>query len=81
MPAELEQASLLPVRSMADIGRIVRQERKRRRMSQAEFAALCGVGRRFLVELERGKPSLRTDRMIDVLSNAGIALYIGLEVS
>lgn len=70
-------AELVAVRSVADIGRMVREERRRRRMSQADFAALCGVGRRFLVELEHGKPGMRTDRVLDVLLTAGLMLAIG----
>ena len=64
------------VTSVADIGRSIREERVRRKMSQVDFAALCGVGRRFLVELEAGKPGVRADRMIDVLANAGLRLYL-----
>ena len=36
-------------------GALVRAERKRRRVTQVELAALAGVGVRFLRELENGK--------------------------
>jgi transcriptional regulator with XRE-family HTH domain len=41
----------------AAVGRMIREERKAQGLRQAELAAASGVGVRFLVELERGKPT------------------------
>ena len=43
-------------------------------MSQANFADLAGVGRRFLSELEAGKPTLEIGKVLLVLTAAGIEL-------
>jgi transcriptional regulator with XRE-family HTH domain len=40
-------------------------------MSQRELAELAGVGPRFLMELEHGKPTLRLDRVAAVLAVFG----------
>lgn len=62
------------VQSVADIGKRVRAARRAMGMTQQRFADLAGVGRRFLVELERGKPSLEIDRVLAVCKAAGIGL-------
>ena len=63
-----------PVTSAADIGRRVRQARRAMGMTQQRFADFAGVGRRFIVELEKGKPSLEIGRVLGVCAAAGIKL-------
>lgn len=43
-------------------------------MTQQAFADLCGVGRRFLSELENGKPTVEFGKVLQVLAAAGIDL-------
>lgn len=62
------------IRSVADIGRHVREARKAMGMTQQRFADVAGVGRRFLVELEKGKPSLEIGRVLAVCQAAGLKL-------
>lgn len=49
-----------------DLGELVRRTRERRRLTQAELAALAGTGRRFVSELEAGKTSLEFGRVLMV---------------
>ncbi|MBY0521687.1 MAG: helix-turn-helix transcriptional regulator [Sphingomonas sp.] len=58
------------------IGNIVREERKALGLLQAELAAASGVGVRFIVELERGKPTVQLGRVLAVLSALGCAIDI-----
>lgn len=58
--------------SAADIGSMVRTTRTRLKINQQEFADLAGVGRRFISELEAGKPTLEFDRVLRVCAAAGI---------
>ncbi|MEW6018907.1 MAG: helix-turn-helix transcriptional regulator [Pseudomonadota bacterium] len=58
------------------IGQAVRSARKGLGLTQPELAAAAGVGLRFLVELERGKPTVRLDRMLAVLDALGLELQI-----
>ena len=68
------EAELAAIGSPADLGRLVRKVREGRRLSQQEFADLAGVGRRFLSELENGKPTLELGKVLKVANAAGIAL-------
>lgn len=62
------------VRAVADLGALIRRARKAMKMNQSEFAAHAGVGRRFVSELESGKPSLEFDRVMACVQAAGIDL-------
>jgi y4mF family transcriptional regulator len=54
----------------------VRERRLELGYTQAELAARAGVGLRFLRELERGKPTLRLDRVEQVLGFFGLKLGV-----
>ena len=60
----------------ADIGRIVRATRKRAGLRQAQAAALCGVGTRFLSDLENGKTTLHLGKVLQVLKGFGLRVVI-----
>jgi len=53
------------------IGSYVREARKAQGLTQAQLAAIAGVGLRFLSELERDKATLRLDRVNQVLGVFG----------
>lgn len=60
----------------ADIGRIVRAARKKAGLRQAQAAALCGVGTRFLSDLENGKPTLHLGKVLQVMKGFGLLVVI-----
>ena len=62
--------------NVATIGQIIRDERKKLGLRQDELAAASGVGLRFLVELERGKPTVQMGKVLDVLAALGCELQI-----
>ena len=64
------------IKSIKDLGSIVRQQRKTRGVTQAEAAGLCGVGVRFMSELERGKTTLEVGKVIQVLDRLGLQIWI-----
>jgi y4mF family transcriptional regulator len=68
-------AEATPIASPADLGRLVRAVRERRGLSQQEFADLAGVGRRFLSELENGKPTLELGKVLKVANAGGLVLF------
>ena len=64
--------SATPLTKPATLGKLVREKRKELKLSQEKFADLTGVGRRFISELERGKPSLEFGLVLQVCEAAGI---------
>ena len=53
------------------LGLIVLRERKAQELRQAELAAAAGVGIRFIVDLEAGKPTLQLEKVLQVLATLG----------
>jgi len=64
------------VKDAAEIGAIVRQLRKAGKMTQAEAAAMCRVGTRFLSDLENGKPTLHLGKALQVLRDFGLLVML-----
>jgi y4mF family transcriptional regulator len=62
--------------STKDIGKIVRNTRKKQGATQSEFASLCGVGVRFISELENGKPTAQVGKLLQVLKCLGLEMKI-----
>ncbi len=60
----------------AELGRIVRAARRAQGLRQDQLAGAAGVGVRFLSELERGKPTVRLAKVIDVLDALGCRLRV-----
>lgn len=58
------------------IGALIREERKALGLRQAELAGASGVGVRFLVDLEKGKPTVQLGRVLAVLAALGCTLDI-----
>lgn len=60
----------------AEIGGVVRRARKAAGLRQYELAGAAGVGLRFLVELEAGKPTAQLGRTLQVLQALGCSFDI-----
>ena len=45
------------LKSTEQLGKIIRKARKKQKLTQEQLAATCGVGVRFIRELEQGKIS------------------------
>jgi transcriptional regulator with XRE-family HTH domain len=52
-------------------GSLIRRRRKELKIRQAQLALATGVGRRFLIELEAGKPSCQLGRSLLVAQALG----------
>ena len=58
------------------LGGAIRKQRKSLGLSQFDAAGLCGVGERFLSELERGKLTAELGKVIQVLNRLGLRLAL-----
>jgi len=58
------------------LGTIVRSTRRGLALSQAQLAGAAGVGLRFLIELERGKPTAHVGKALAVLDALGCRIDI-----
>jgi y4mF family transcriptional regulator len=54
-----------------NIGTFIKEKRRAVKLTQPELATKAGVGLRFIRELEQGKPTLRLDKVNQVLALFG----------
>ncbi len=66
------------IESPESLGGMIRARRRELGLSQADLAGLCGVGTRFVSELERGKPTARLGLALLVARNLGLVLEVRL---
>jgi HTH-type transcriptional regulator/antitoxin HipB len=62
------------IRSVADLGSLLRERRKALGYTQVRVADLCGRGTRFISDLENGKESIEFGKALTVLAVLGIDL-------
>lgn len=64
----------MKITNATEIGRLVRQIRSLQGLTQPQLAAASGTGVRFIVDLEKGKPTCELEKTLTVLNMLGIAL-------
>jgi len=58
------------------LGAAIRTRRKQLKITQKELAMTCGTGLRFIVDLEKGKPTCQIGKTLLVLQSLGLAIEI-----
>jgi y4mF family transcriptional regulator len=64
------------ITSAQELGRLVRQVRRNQGVTQAELAGASGVGQRFVVDLEKGKPTCELEKSLHIVQMLGIELRV-----
>lgn len=64
------------IRSPQQLGHALRAARKQLSLTQPQLALAAGVGVRFIVDLEAGKPTLRLENVLRVIDALGGALQL-----
>ena len=64
--------------SPQDIGEIVRAARKNLGVTQKALALTSGTGLRFIIDLEKGKPTCQIGKALTVLYTLGVKLDVAL---
>ncbi len=58
------------------LGTTIRQARKSQNLTQQQLGEFSGVGLNFISQLERGKSTVRLDKLLDVLEVLGIEICL-----
>ena len=66
----------LVARSSVDLGTVIRERRKQLALTQLDLAGLSNSGNRFIVEVENGKPSVRLQKVLDLVDLLGLELVV-----
>jgi transcriptional regulator, y4mF family len=59
------------ISNAAQLGQAVRAARKQAGLTQAQVALTAGVGLRFVVDLEAGKPTAQIGKILQVITTLG----------
>jgi len=62
----------------SDIGKLIKQTRKRFDITQKDLAFASNTGLRFIIELEQGKPTCQLEKTLTVLRTLGIKITLSL---
>lgn len=69
---------LKSVSDPASLGRLVRDARRALGLTQPDLALSTGVGVRFLVDIEKGKPTAQIGKVMQVLAALGIEIELSV---
>lgn len=64
------------ITSTKELGERIRRERKRLGVTQSDLAMTAGTGVRFVVDLENGKSTVQTGKVLQILQTLGLQLEI-----
>jgi HTH-type transcriptional regulator / antitoxin HipB len=62
--------------TMGDIGKQIRETRKKLRLTQRALALTSGTGLRFIIDLEKGKETCEMGKALTVLQTLGIKMTL-----
>jgi len=64
----------MKTQTTAQLGAAIRIRRKQLKITQKELAMTCGTGLRFIVDLEKGKPTCQIGKTLQVVQALGLAI-------
>lgn len=62
--------------STRQLGKLIKKTRKLQKLTQAQLAAASGTGVRFIIEIEKGKPTAEISKVILICNMLGLRLYV-----
>jgi y4mF family transcriptional regulator len=68
--------TMMKVTDSKSLGSAVRDARRQLGATQDQLALTSGTNRRFIIELERGKPTAQIGKVLHVLRTLGVSLIL-----
>lgn len=67
---------MVSIHTTQQLGEALRTARKQLGLTQSQLALAAGVGLRFIVDLEAGKPTLRLENVLRVIEALGVNVLL-----
>ena len=64
----------MKMKTAEQLGAAIRTRRKQLKITQKELAMTCGTGLRFIVDVEKGKPTCQMGKTLQVFQMLGLAI-------
>jgi len=66
----------MKIQDSQSLGQAIRQQRRRLKVTQKDLAMSSGTGLRFIIDLERGKPTCQLGKALEIVRALGLNLKI-----
>lgn len=64
------------IRTPEQLGAAIRARRRQLKVTQKDLAMTCGTGLRFIIDLEKGKPTCQIGKVLQIIQALGLELRI-----
>jgi len=64
------------IQDAQSLGQAIRQQRRRLKVTQRDLAMTSGTGLRFIIDLEKGKPTCQLGKALEIVRTLGLNLKI-----
>jgi y4mF family transcriptional regulator len=81
LPIDHLSGSETPIRFSAELGSVIREQRKRLALEQLDLAGMGNTGNRFIVDLENGKPTVQLQKVLDLMDLLGLEVVVHTKAS
>ena len=68
--------SSIKINNPKELGQHLLKERKRLKLTQKEISEFSDVGRKFIIELEKGKTTAQLGKVFELLNSLGLELHL-----
>jgi len=66
----------MKIHDAQSLGQAIRQQRRRLKVTQRDLAMTSGTGLRFIIDLEKGKPTCQLGKALEIVRALGLNLEI-----
>ena len=66
----------LEQKTVEEIGKLIQSERKRQGITQLQLAGMAGTGIRLISDIENGKATIQTQKLLNVLHTLGLGMFV-----
>ncbi len=66
----------IKINNPKELGQHLLKERKRLELTQKEISEFSDVGRKFIIELEKGKATAQLGKVFELLNSLGLELHL-----
>jgi len=66
----------IKINNPEELGQHLLEERKRLKLTQKEISEFSDVGRKFIIEIEKGKVTAQLGKVFELLNSLGLELHL-----
>lgn len=64
------------IESIEELAACIKKARKEQGLTQAQLALACGVGVRFIIDVEKAKPTAQIGKVFYIFKMLGLSMHI-----